>query len=424
MQGERDGAGNLGRLYADARDATFGEEELQLTIPEQQRVFQLWRERSAENWEKILSGDIHLSTEAIKTLISMLIEDVMEEAFSRLLRNDEIPDVEAIKHIIEDKAKKTLEQYQDLLERSMDVERQVHQFLEEGTPVGGQEKEKITQSFLRRAGKIVFEYAQSIKEIVDFSGSDFPGVPAEKFLQVSNELEVLKGFIEALYKQTGRLDIESVRGFEFGYSEEDREAILDMAKESYPGESETEKGVISNLQFALDDKEADMHVLKKDGQAIAFIYFLPRPSVDGREHCYAGGLNVDPKFQGVGIGEVFVERLVKEKAQSAVVEAVMVPSVELLQRHLEKTGFVITGIRENSDGTFFFTVELDETINTRLVSKQPDFQLDDAVKIIEFTTRMELGSDHVANQIRSFTDEGRVGTRYMKTEKGFAVVFE
>ncbi|PIR04439.1 MAG: hypothetical protein COV59_01160 [Candidatus Magasanikbacteria bacterium CG11_big_fil_rev_8_21_14_0_20_39_34] len=418
-------AHRLGEIFRDARQGVLDSQGDGLRAEDERQVFQLWRDRSDENWGKILSGEIPLEENSIRVLLSLLIEDVMEEAFSRLVRSGkEKLDLESVKRVAQEKAEETLQLYRDLVRHSKEVEAGMLPFLKEGASVTDLEKEKITQSLQRRAGKAIFAYAQEVRNMVETQAENFPALPSEAFGQLHEDLEMLRAIIEAMYKQTGRLDIESLRGLDFGYDARDKQSVLEVAKENYPGNSEVEKQVRENLQAALENPDAEVPVLKKGNEILAYMYFLKKESLDEKEHIYAGGLNVNPKFHGLGIGDIFIERMVIEKAQNFVVDAVMVPSVELLERHLEKTGFVITGMKKNDDGSFFYIVELDQEKNKALSSKHEDIQNRDAYKKIEFNERTELTSSEKEEEVQKLLDDGFVGTRYLRSETGFILLFE
>lgn len=231
--------------------------------------------------------------------------------------------------------------------------------------------------------------------------------------------------------------VEAFRDIDLHVDEYPEDALFgeaeQLTKRVYGSQPERMGAALASLQTLMEG-DGPKYFFRRDlglGPELVGMIGFAKEEVrdDGRTVFYAGGLKTDPNHGGANIGNFLIEKTIREMAeQGHLIHGYTAPEIPLLERHLERTGFVITGVGEGEPYDGLCDIICDDERNARLQSKQ--LSLAELAQLaglpgtngrfiaIPVASRAEFASDAVRAQMTQLCQRGYVGTRMQALEGG------
>lgn len=268
--------------------------------------------------------------------------------------------------------------------------------------------------------------------------------------ELDEEIITFTSIFKTAFKGEKEVDFESVRGLSFEtqtvdeISEEDKDEMTSISEDNWK-QREAGKDVYENLEEMLEEEttESNFHILKKDGEVVAFVRMEPPES----NHKYAASLNVDPDYRSSAIGEAMLKNTLAKEAEDYIIDATVFPELRVGTKYVEDFDFNIVGIDtyekedeekgSEEDVKKIFKIRIDKDKNNKLRTKDKEnFPYEKIKKKYEnFFENKELNQlkeadeeiiirkydiesdDNYIYEVEDLTDSGYEVTRYFSDDK-------
>jgi predicted GNAT family N-acyltransferase len=235
-------------------------------------------------------------------------------------------------------------------------------------------------------------------------------------------------------KDSGQLDIESIRGTSFetetgqelGNNEKDRSQITSLMEEAYKGQPEEfTQAVLTSLDQSFDNPNSKFYLLRRNDKVISALRFDDIKNEKGEvTERYFGSFVSDSAYGNGKLGEAVFEKAIEaESAKGEPISAHCNPLSPISQKYIE-AGFVATELEDYADVPSF-SIRLDSKINELSQTKRWKPEQIIQAALSQNTDTIQVFSVHRPEEIPfNLVNEGFALTRYLKQGNRIYAVFE